>query len=216
MNSQARTGGRPGRKAFTLIELLVVIAIIAILASMLLPSLGRARGVAKDTACRTNLRSLGLAMSMYLSDFSETLPVWGNSSGDMTANYCCALAEYLSLRVDDYVAIAGGTKGRRHVFACPSVNRADQMYVGELDYAMAWRMSQKKVRDIMNPDKSILLIDANGSATVGWSTASMFPYCRFRHSREAANILFVDLHLDSKAAKELSADNFSDLGKWWW
>jgi len=63
------------RKGFTLIELLVVIAIIALLAAILLPSLSRARGLAKGASCLSNQHNIGLALQMYLADHRSYYPV---------------------------------------------------------------------------------------------------------------------------------------------
>jgi prepilin-type N-terminal cleavage/methylation domain-containing protein/prepilin-type processing-associated H-X9-DG protein len=72
--SEDRTVHRIRRTGFTLIELLVVIAIIALLISILLPALGRARDSARTTTCLANQHSLGQAYVLYINDYKDALP----------------------------------------------------------------------------------------------------------------------------------------------
>jgi len=74
------------KRGFTLIELLVVMVIIALLVGLLLPALARAKEEARKTQCRSNLRQIGLAITMYANDNGGYTPVmagarWTNSGG---------------------------------------------------------------------------------------------------------------------------------------
>jgi prepilin-type N-terminal cleavage/methylation domain-containing protein/prepilin-type processing-associated H-X9-DG protein len=100
------------KKAFTLIELLVVIAIIAILAAILFPVFAKAREKARQAACLSNMKQIGLAMIMYTEDYDECFPVSFNQ-GLSTADPDCIMQ-----KIQPYIK-------NTNVFVCPSPAKWD-------------------------------------------------------------------------------------------
>jgi prepilin-type N-terminal cleavage/methylation domain-containing protein/prepilin-type processing-associated H-X9-DG protein len=68
---------------FSLVELLVVIAIIAMLISLLLPSLARSRDLARQTQCLSNLHTAGIAVTAYTNDYNEYFPLSSHTAGSI-------------------------------------------------------------------------------------------------------------------------------------
>jgi prepilin-type processing-associated H-X9-DG protein/prepilin-type N-terminal cleavage/methylation domain-containing protein len=141
MTCKERTGDSPARKnrthgligeaeptqrnsfhsaTFTLIELLVVISIIAILASMLLPALSNARQIGKRVACTSNLKQIGLGLTMYADDNHNWLPSCG-SNGEWSyyvEDYLSSKGRYGTLSWNQPIMFTQPTG----VYFCPGVS----------------------------------------------------------------------------------------------
>jgi len=109
-------------RAFTLIELLVVIAIIAILASLLLPALARAKQASHTVSCINNLKQWGTATQMYVGENDDYLPSDGSPNGDSNIGWYMDLPRLL--KIPTYHDMPWRTDAKfdpgRSVWICPA------------------------------------------------------------------------------------------------
>jgi len=114
------------RAVFTLLELLVVIAIIAILAGMLLPALGAARGTARSIRCCNNLKQLGSAFDLYCADHEDYLPAFQYEGGGNATYYTNALHDLDYMPVKQWHSETWGSV-RAGVWLCPAAVTEERM-----------------------------------------------------------------------------------------
>ena len=111
---------------FTLVELLVVIGIIALLISMLVPALNRARAAGRTITCASNVRQIGLVFRLYATDNRDSLPPGQYDHGGAEGNWTWTdyLDRYLGARLSQaQKAAEGGISVQKlvpPVMRCPS------------------------------------------------------------------------------------------------
>ena len=172
--------GRTQRRAFTLIELLVVIAIIAILAAILFPVFAQAREKARQSACASNCKQIGLGVMMYAEDYDQSYPLYTHYPKHAPMWY---------EMIQPYIK-------SENVFTCPSIRvrstatpppqlagwvmyafngyGANYLHVIQYGpgYATGWTAGPKRLATLPRPAETIMISDGQGdrlwTAGMGW------------------------------------------------
>jgi prepilin-type N-terminal cleavage/methylation domain-containing protein/prepilin-type processing-associated H-X9-DG protein len=212
---------------FTLVELLVVVGIIALLISILLPSLSKARESARTVKCLSNLRTLGLATAMYCDEHKNTLPYPTTTLGELNLWFNC-LDPYIQAKADTSRSGVAGGRTYKNIKQCPvyetfggdqNAGAQNQLKEFSRTYKMNSHLRRNnpstmaKVTDVRESTKFVYLGDGNSMDETG-EIANQFENGQFsmevndstqagpalRHSGGAC-ILFIDGHSEKVVLK---------------
>jgi prepilin-type N-terminal cleavage/methylation domain-containing protein/prepilin-type processing-associated H-X9-DG protein len=213
------------RSGFTLIELLVVIAIIAILAAILFPVFARARGKARQAACLSNLKQLGLAVDMYAQDYDEMLPAHNDNEPPYPTydwrydTFIYRLMPYMrNIQITKCPDDSGWTDPRNSVAGdgkrwwSYSYNRACEYGPQQPGWLAAFEDPAGTVLlfDGGEPDQGVERNDSN-SLTAGWASWDAETRKAYTRHNGGLNIAWADGHAKWRGAETIKD---SELTVW--
>lgn len=206
------------KKYVSLIEILVVVAIIGILASLLLPSLGKARKRSQATVCGSNLKQMGIVFQMYSDDNrglmmyatnglnGTSYRTWSNS-GETFGAYLNNLHVHSSHDLlwcpsDPYAEAYASSNSHKH----------------EPSYGYNSNLSNQKMSNVASPNETIAFADSGHRSEDDFmarilSTGESRNIYWERHDNNGANILWVDGHVNFYKTTKVQSINGDT--SWW-
>ncbi len=175
----------PAPSGFTLVELLVVIAIIALLAAILLPTVGKALSRARTAACSSNLRQIGMASRQYAMDHNDRLP---DVTWDTQYRQFSLLSPYL---------------GEADIFQCPAARTGDSGATWPEVYCTGSAPTNRCTDYKLADEGAIIATPINSFALPAWVVLAVDIdwSARQRHG-EGQNLVFLDGHVEWKKEED--------------
>lgn len=201
------------RRGFTLVELLVVIGIIALLISILLPALNKARESANTVQCLSNLRQVGLSMQMYLDGSKGSFPRYNSLLPN--GKWYERLLESKTLATDKMLFCP--KREPNPIVAPDTTEDASALTNGYISYGINFMLTYPyppytdiaKLTRIRKPAETIMLVDSCYTPSTRTGFYVVYPYnsssgytAWMRHPNNGCNVLWVDGHVTTVNAKQ--------------